>query len=86
MKALDAAEAIAREIGGKVREDYSGRGMYGKTCLGIVCDDDTECIELAAQYGFRRAQTDSMGKQMIVYWPHIKADTTMPGDKESDDD
>jgi hypothetical protein len=28
----------ADEVGGEVREDYSGRGMYGATCMGIVVE------------------------------------------------
>lgn len=38
------AEAIVQEmenngVDAEIRESYSGRGMYGKTTTGIVCDD-----------------------------------------------
>lgn len=68
----DAVEAVAAEVGGTVRKDYSGRGMYGATCYGIVTDDSVNCIEIAAEHGLKRAEADSMGRQAIVYWPHIK--------------
>lgn len=68
---IDLLEEIAGEVGGDVRYNYSGRGMYGKTCVGIVCEDATKCIEEAAVRGFRGAKTDSMGRDTIVYWPKI---------------
>ena len=68
---IDAIYDVADQIGGRVRESYSGRGMYGKTCYGIVCEDTTECIEAAAERGIRGAETDSMGRSFIVYWRNI---------------
>lgn len=61
----------AGAIGGTVREDYSGRGMYGATCYGIDCDDAQEAIEEAAERGLKGASIDSMGKGFIVYWPTV---------------
>jgi len=57
---------------GKFRKDYSGRGMYGETCVGIVTGDPTGCIEEAEARGVRGAVTDSMGLSIIVYWPKVK--------------
>lgn len=65
---------VAEIVGGEVRLDYSGRGMFGVTCLGVVCDDAMECIEEAASRGLRGAQRDSMGLSAIVYWPELKAE------------
>lgn len=56
---------------GDFRPDYSGRGMYGKTCPGIDTDTPTRVIEEAGALGLRGAVTDSMGKGTIVYWPHL---------------
>jgi hypothetical protein len=67
-------EEIADEIGGRLREGYSGRGMFGKECLGIVCDDAIGCIEAAGAKGITGAKTDNMGKSMIVYWPNLSED------------
>ena len=55
-----------------VREQYSGRGMYGKNCVGIVTSNPVEVIELAAQVGITGAKMDSMGMDTIVYWPKIQ--------------
>lgn len=62
---------------------YSGRGMYGRSCLGVETDDvgdlfaavleelegeeDTQDIQLA----FKSMCTDSMGRATIVYFPAI---------------
>ena len=64
-------EKLAREINGSVRTDYSGRGMFGKTCYGIVCASANECLEVAGSHGLRGGKTDNMGKNYIVYWPNI---------------
>ena len=56
---------------GEIRPDYSGRGMFGKTCYGIVCDDANKCLEAAGSYGITGGKVDNMGRQFIVYWPEI---------------
>jgi hypothetical protein len=70
-----------------IRESYSGRGMYGKTCFGIVADRDGDAIKFAISLGLilaadddewgevhamdlgDAAETDSMGRGMILYFP-----------------
>lgn len=65
-----------------LRDDYSGRGMYGETCIGIVCApseytgfiasyaiaalDDVDCGWL------NRVASDNMGRSMIYYWPGVQ--------------
>lgn len=72
---------------------YSGRGMYGKTCLATVTSDppwrvtartvaayvdlfhgpdgSTEGVtEFAEEVS--EARTDSMGMELVVYWPEIE--------------
>jgi hypothetical protein len=71
---IEIVESTAEAIGGKVRPTYSGRGMFGATCYGIVHDDANEVIEEASSRGLRNAVTDNMGLQYIVYWPHITDD------------
>lgn len=67
-------------INADIREDYSGRGMYGKVTCGIVVDsvaDVLSCLvnnadlfvgengeRLFADCNFR---TDSMGRGTIIY-------------------
>lgn len=65
-------ELIADAVDGRVHRHYSGRGMYGKCCVGIVADDAIDVIERAAQNGYRGAAQDSMGKGVIVYWPKME--------------
>ncbi len=64
-------QEIADAVGGTVSDNYSGRGMFGKECCGIVCSNPNECIEEAASRGVKKARTDNMGKDYIVYWPEI---------------
>ena len=77
-------------------QSYSGRGMYGKSCVGITCDnpsdvvldiiqaqaenDPTEVSELIDM--LRRSSQDSMGRSAIIYWPKIE----WPADEEEVDD
>ncbi len=74
---MDLSEQIsiigqtAEAIGGEIYENYSGRGMYGAKCLGIVCADPQAAIEEAAARGLRGSSRDNMGKDFIVYWPGI---------------
>ncbi len=71
---IEALESVAKEIGGEIRLDYSGRSMFGETCVGIVCEDYAGCIEAAADAGIFNTKIDSMGQDYIVYWPSIVAD------------
>jgi hypothetical protein len=64
--------------GFEVRGDYSGRGMYGKTCAGFVSEEES-----AVKLGFLLHQLmgddainlvdnvrwDSMGRGTIYYFP-----------------
>lgn len=65
-------QMIADEVGGVISENYSGRGMFGETCVGIICPNAIECIEFAANVGLTGARSDNMGKELIVYWPNLK--------------
>lgn len=62
---------IAAAVGGTVYPDYSGRGMFGAVCPGIECADPLAAIEEAAARGLRGASQDQMGRDFIVYWPHL---------------
>jgi hypothetical protein len=77
MLTIDEQKFVIRTIAddlGELRDDYSGRGMFGKTCYGIVTDNPDGCIEEAAEEGIKGARRDSMGLKHIVYWPHIPGD------------
>lgn len=58
------------------REDYSGRGMYGKTCVGFVVDDVFEIKYRVRDRGIKaKACEDNMGLSYIVYYPSISYPT-----------
>ena len=80
MNKAEEIRDIAWGLGGQVREHYSGRFMYGKTCMGIVTDEPTAVIEEAASRGLRGALTDGMGLDTIVYWTGVQSD------QENDED
>ena len=69
------------------REDYSGRGMFGSRCVGIVCDNPlSTLLELFAfivdsddgisgdevQYTLGKPEEDSMGMRNILYFPKLR--------------
>ncbi|NDJ15651.1 MAG: hypothetical protein EBY17_31515 [Acidobacteriia bacterium] len=57
------------EAGFKPRS-YSGRGMYGRECLGVVFATADERYEAEKIVG-KAAVEDSMGKRYIAYWPAV---------------
>jgi hypothetical protein len=73
-----SAASIIRELVddgfGTLRSDYSGRGMFGARCMGIVTDDPQGLIEEAASRGLRGAKVDGMGRDSIVYWERVSAE------------
>lgn len=58
---------------------YSGRGMYGRECIGFTTGDPiNDAMKLALalheideDVDMPRAATDSMGRDTIVYFPGI---------------
>lgn len=57
---------------------YSGRGMYGKECVGVTCDNQVDLIFDMMDHASRNqikelkgCITDSMGRSIIVYWPSV---------------
>lgn len=63
---------MANEGLGRLEENYSGRGMYGATCIGLIVDSAMDTIEEAASRGLKGACSDNLGKGYIVYWPSVK--------------
>lgn len=52
---------------------YSGRGMYGRYCIGVSLDhiNDADGLPL------KGSNTDSLGRGIILYWPAIDAPEDM---------
>lgn len=72
MTDLEKIDEVADAVDGTVQEDYFGRGMFGRSCVAVYCEDHVTCIEEAAQRGLTGASYDQMGKGMVVYWPRIQ--------------
>ena len=85
---LDTLTDYASDLDFTVRTGYSGRCMYGATCVGIVGRGEaTEVIgyinedhpDLAAKL-LRGMRTDSMGLSTIYYWPNLTVDSSTDED------
>lgn len=81
---MDIAKSIMEFCSGSdgkygFRWDYSGRGMFGRECVGVVCDNATQMAVSLMEYlsskggGFSLGNVceDNMGKGHIVYFPDI---------------
>jgi len=62
--------ALAAECEGTVYEGYSGRGMYGARCWGVVCDDSSIKAQAKA-VGLPPPHVDNLGLSFIHYWPSL---------------
>lgn len=82
---LDALQDACDDEGIDLRTEYSGRAMYGATCIGIVADgigsilrvigilrEDSRAFDLYEALSVGNPRTDSMGMQTIFYWPSIR--------------
>ena len=77
----DKFEDLADELNGEIREEYSGRFMRNKTCLGIVVATLHKSLfkmgRLSVQEDFEmqlhKFEVDNMGKDYIIYFPHIES-------------
>jgi hypothetical protein len=69
-EAEQIVEYIQYEMGedAEVYEDYSGRGMYGNTCAGIVVDNPGFVWYACGALGMEAPKNqDSLGRQTILY-------------------
>lgn len=76
-------EEFCEEYGYSYRNDYSGRCMYGRCCVGIVCQDVLETLVQLCQYIVDTSddvdlqevlgspRQDSMGLDSIIYFPAV---------------
>lgn len=87
-KEQKAVQRLANDTGGKLYTDYSGRGMYGDICMGVVIDnsDYEEVLEHAVKLGLKNHRTDSMGLRMIIYFPSVKGYSDDEDEDSEEDD
>lgn len=94
-------QQLIEEAGYETRS-YSGRGMYGKECLGVCTENvnviafiydimetsfDQDRADLEEDImQIREAKTDSMGKGMIVYFPNVPYNKDEDEDEEEDEE
>lgn len=73
---------IATKLGGDFREEYSGRNMFGRSCVAIDLDnraDAQEAIAAARRKGVLCvAHQDAMASGAIVYWPTVSMPEEVP--------
>ena len=57
------------------RESYSGRAMFGTSCVGIVTDDPDGVLQEIGSRGLDlTVKRDSMGLRTILYFPNVSID------------
>jgi hypothetical protein len=74
-----------------IHTDYSGRGMFGDSCLGIAHETIGELLDLVLALDhageeldwLSGARQDSLGRAMITYFPRVTV--TGAPDTEEDD-
>lgn len=83
MSVRERIEKFAEEYGYSFRDDYSGRFMYGRMCIGVSGKGDLkmDLFEFLVNDGLsvsrarqiiNSASTDDMGLGMIIYFPNIQ--------------
>lgn len=60
-------------------EEYSGRGMFGASCLSIITNDPVrEALRIGYQAGLAQIEppksirSDQLGTGWILYWPRVE--------------
>lgn len=82
---LEVLQDAAHEEDVELRTGYSGRGMYGEKCVGVVAGSVSEVIrflfavrnsddDLARMLLDEAMFEDSMGFNGIYYWPGVSVE------------
>jgi len=97
---IELLEEFANEYDCRLRTDYSGRGMYGQSCIGFVTDlppfslglelalflDRENKSEMIDIFSQARVNQDSMGLSSITYFPSIQAEEQDEDDEDEYDE
>lgn len=65
---LEIADNFGDEGVDSIRYEYSGRFMYGDTCVGIVTDYPDKVVKAMESLNITGANFDSMARSTIVFW------------------
>ena len=84
-KKADIIREFCEEYDLEFYEDYSGRCMYGRQCVGIICDDVIGVLLKLCDYLYNFIEddesledylgdpkSDSLGLNRILYFPKIQ--------------
>jgi hypothetical protein len=68
----------------RIYTDYSGRGMYGAKCFGVIVDrySYNDLMEKFEEMGVG-GSSDNMGLDMIIYWPRYKYEQVKAEDEDN---
>ena len=97
---IELLKEFANEYDCELRTGYSGRGMYGKSCIGFVTDlssfslglelalflNREDRTEMVDAFSQTRVNEDSMGLSSIIYFPSIQAEEQDDEDEYDDDE
>jgi hypothetical protein len=99
---IELLKTFANDNDYNLRLDYSGRSMYGKTCIGFDTDSNQNLFSLGidlarflsenSEYDLLEAfqnttiKSDSMGMGDIVYFPKMEIEVDQPDESEDEDD
>ena len=84
-RVIEIMEDFCKEYDFDFRDDYSGRGMYGRKCVGFVVGADVDLLltlveltEMLIDNGIEYVSSkleviryDSMGTGTIIYFPKL---------------
>jgi len=73
----DAIEKAAESVNGRIYAEYSGRGMFGDKCVGVVLKDEGDLFRFSAYLDddlverLGSPEMDALGLAVIAYWPRF---------------
>jgi hypothetical protein len=86
---IETIQDLISDIDGADLRSYSGRGMYGKRCLGIDMDSMADAFRFALMVqdedlsvALSNPCFDSMGLGIIVYFPNVEAPEGIDEDED----
>ena len=86
-------DAISHVDGDGEMYSYSGRGMFGRQCLGIDFDSMSDAFRFALLIEdedlavmLSQPRFDNMGLGIVIYWPNVEAPEGLDEDEDEDED
>jgi hypothetical protein len=90
---IEDIQSLVSNLDNAEVRSYSGRNMYGRSCLGIDMESMTDafCFALSVQDEDLALLLDSpafdnMGRGIIVYFPDVEVPEGFDEDEDEDDD